>query len=88
MHAVPRVTRRVRPATSDRNTIASSRGFEIRLSPVKTASKSSEASAASHIATRSFGFPAPMTTPRLGTLRPKRTVTGRPSGASGRADAA
>ena len=43
---------------------------------MKTASKSSEASAASHIATRSFGFPAPMTTPRLGTLRPKRTVTG------------
>ena len=46
--------------------MASSRGFEIRLSPVKTASKSSEASAASHIATRSFGFPAPMTTPAVG----------------------
>ena len=74
MQAVPRVTRRVRPATSERNTMASTRGFEIRLSPVKTASKSSEASAASHIATRSFGFPAPMTTPRFGTLRPKRTV--------------
>jgi hypothetical protein len=29
-----------------------------------------------------------MTTPRFGTLRPKRTVTGRPSGASRRAEAA
>src|SRR5262245_46577383 len=76
MHAVPRVTRRVRPATKDRNTMASIRGFEIRLSPVKTASKSSEASAASHIATRSLGFPAPITTPRFGTLRPNRTAIG------------
>src|SRR5262245_46072024 len=76
MQAVPSATRRVRPATSERKTMASTRGFETRLSPVKTASKSSEASAASHIATRSFGLPAPMTTPRFGTLRPKRTGIG------------
>jgi len=52
--------------------MASIRGLEIRLSPVKTASKSSERSAASHMATRSRGSPAPITTPRLGTLRPTR----------------